>query len=140
MDEAQELARRVAAAIYERDRVAHALGIEVEDIGPGFARVAFSVREDMLNGHDICHGGMLFALADTAFAYACNARNQSTVALQCTITFSTAGKLGERLTAVARERALGGRTGTYDVEVARADGKVLAFFRGTSYRIDGSIV
>jgi len=114
------------------------MGIDLLEVRSGFARVAFTVRDDMLNGYETCHGGFLFALADTAFAYACNSHNRPTVALQCTISYAAPARAGERLTATAQERALGGRTGTYDVEVQRVDGTVLAFFRGTSYRVNAA--
>jgi acyl-CoA thioesterase len=140
MNDVDALAARVGAAMFDRDRAAHTLGIEILDLRAGFARLAFTVREDMLNGHDVCHGGFLFALADTAFAYACNSHNDSNVALQCSISFSSAARLSERLTASAQERVLGGRTGTYDCEVLRDDGSVVALFRGTSYRVRGSVV
>ena len=140
VSEEDELAARVTAAMFARDRAAHALGIEVLETRPGYCAVSFVVREDMLNAHDICHGGFVFALADAAFAYACNSRNVANVALQCSISFAGPTPLGARLVATARERALGGRTGTYDVEVTDESGKVLAFFRGTSYRIAATIV
>ncbi len=136
----EALAARVAAAMFERDRAAQATGIEILEVRAGFARLAFTVREDMLNGHDLCHGGFIFTLADTAFAYACNSHNDVNVALQCSISFATAARLGERLFATAQERVLGGRTGTYDGEVSREDGSVVALFRGTSYRIKGTVV
>jgi acyl-CoA thioesterase len=139
-EDEQALAVRVAEAMYSRDRAARMLGVEILEVRPGFARLAFTVRDEMLNSHGVCHGGFLFTLADTAFAYACNARNASTVALQCSITFSAPGNPGECLTAIASERAGGGRTGTYDVEVRRDDHTIVALFRGTSYRITGSIV
>lgn len=140
MNDDDALAARVGAAMFERDRASHGLGMEILDVRAGFARIAFTVREDMLNGHDLCHGGFLFALADTAFAYACNSRNAANVALQCSISFAASARLGERLTATAQERALGGRTGTYDGEVLRADGSLVALFRGTSYRVKGHSV
>jgi len=138
--EADALARRVAAAMYERDVAARGLGIEIVAVAAGFARVAFLVRPDMLNGHALCHGGFVFALADTAFAYACNGRNDVNVALQCSISFSAPGREGERLEAVARERAYGGRTGTYDVEVSGPAGSPIAYFRGTSYRLNATVL
>jgi acyl-CoA thioesterase len=116
------------------------MGIEILEVRAGFARVAFVVRDDMLNGHDIAHGGFIFALADTAFAYACNSHNRVTIALQCTISFSNPGKPGARVTATAVERTKGGRTGTYDVDVLDDDGITLAMFRGTSYGVSGSLV
>jgi acyl-CoA thioesterase len=125
--------------MYARDLALQALGIEIVEIGEGFARAAFTVRADMVNGHAVCHGGLLFTLADSAFAYACNSRNDSTVALQCSISFVAPARVGERIEAVARERTLGGRTGTYDVEVTGPNGSV-ALFRGISYRIKGSVI
>ncbi len=125
--------------MYARDLALQALGIEIVEIGEGFARATFTVRADMVNGHDVCHGGLLFTLADSAFAYACNSRNDSTVALQCSISFVAPARVGERIEAVARERTLGGRTGTYDVEVTGPNGSV-ALFRGISYRIKRSVI
>lgn len=140
MSEEDVLAERVAEAMYERDRAAQSMGIEILEVRAGFARVAFTVREQMLNGHAICYGGFVFGLADTAFAYACNSRNDACVALQCSISFVAPGCAGARLVATARERARGGRTGTYDVEVSDDAGNVLAFFRGTSYRVASKVV
>jgi acyl-CoA thioesterase len=134
-----ELAKRARDAMYARDLAVQALGIEIVEIGEGFARATFIVRADMVNGHDVCHGGLLFTLADSAFAYACNSRNDSTVALQCSISFVAPARVGERIEAVARERTIGGRTGTYDVEVTGPRGSV-ALFRGVSYRIKGSVI
>lgn len=125
--------------MFERDRAAQAMGITVEEVRMGFARCGMTVREDMLNGHDIAHGGFIFGLADTAFAYACNSRNQVNVALQCTISFAAPGRAGDRLTAVAEEKTRSNRTGTYDVAVSGADGTVLALFRGTSYRVNATV-
>ena len=140
MSDEQALAARVVAAMYARDRAAQSFGIEVLETGVGFSRVAFTVRDEMMNAHETAHGGYIFALADTAFAYACNSRNQSCVALQCTISFAAPARTGMRLVATANERALGGRTGTYDIEVTDEDGAVLAFFRGTSYRVSATII
>ncbi len=135
-----DLARRVAEAMFANDRAARMLGIEVSEVAPGFAKCTMTVSESMLNGHDICHGGLIFTLADTAFAYACNSRNENTVALQCSISFAAPSRAGDRLTAVAEERAGGGRTGTFDVTVSAPSGSLVALFRGTSYRISGSLV
>ena len=140
MDEENALAARVAAAMFARDKAAHTLGLEILETGVGFSRVAFTIREDMLNAHNTAHGGYVFALADAAFAYACNSRNQSNLALQCSISFAAPALEGMRLIATARERARGGRTGTYDIEVTNEAGDVIAFFRGTSYRVASSIV
>jgi acyl-CoA thioesterase len=133
-------AGRVAAAMYERDRASQQNGIELEEVRFGYARCAFTVREEMLNGHDVCHGGYVFLLADTAFAYACNSRNDTNVALNCSISFVAATRAGQRLTAVATERARSKKTGTYDVEVSSADGATVALFRGTSYRLESSVI
>jgi acyl-CoA thioesterase len=132
------VALRARDAMYARDRASRALGIEILEIHAGFAHAAFTVREDMLNGHDVCHGGLLFMLADSAFAYACNSRDVSTLALQGSISFSAPARLGERIDAIARERALGGRTGTYDVELTGPKGTI-ALFRGVSYRVSGTV-
>jgi acyl-CoA thioesterase len=135
---ADALAARARDAMYARDRATQMLGIEIVEVRAGFARVAFTIRDDMLNGHDVAHGGLLFTLADSAFAYACNSRNDATVALQGSISFAAPARLGERVEAVARERTLGGRTGTYDVEVTGPSGTV-ALFRGVSYRVSGKV-
>ncbi len=131
---------RVAAAMYAEDRAAQALGIRIEEVAPQQARVTMTVREDMLNSHGICHGGILFALADTAFAYACNSENESTLALSCSISFASAARLGEVLTAVGTATVRQGRTGVYDVRVSADDGRTVAVFRGQSYRITGETV
>jgi len=130
---AQALADAVHEQMYARDHAAQALGITVEAIGPGFARCRMAVRQDMVNGHATCHGGITFTLADAAFAYACNACNRATVAQGAQISFIAPARLGEVLIASAREQSRSGRIGIYDVEVARDDGTVVALFRGTSY-------
>jgi acyl-CoA thioesterase len=135
-----ELARRVARAMFAKDHAARGLGIEIRDVGEGRAALSMVVRPDMLNGHAIAHGGFVFTLADTAFAYACNSRNESTVALQCSISFARAAREGELLVAVAQERTRANRTATYDVSVATADGETVALFRGTAYRVSGAHV
>jgi acyl-CoA thioesterase len=134
------LVARVVAAMYARDRVAQALDIALEEVRTGYARCAMTVREDMLNGHDICHGGYLFTLADTAFAYACNSRNDVNVALQCSIAFSAPAHVGDRLVATCEERSKSKRTGTYDVTVTGTDGATLALFRGTSYQVNANVI
>jgi acyl-CoA thioesterase len=128
-------AARVAAAMFERDRAATHTGIVLEEVRFGYARCRFTVTEAMLNGHDVCHGGFVFMLADTAFAYACNSRNDAHVALACSISFSAAARRDEVLTAVAEERTRSNRTGTYDVTVYGPTGDTVALFRGTSYRL-----
>jgi acyl-CoA thioesterase len=139
-DEAAALARRVAERMFENDRASHGLGMRIVDVGPGFARLAMTVRGDMVNGHAICHGGFIFALADSAFAFACNSYNFSTVAQGCTIEYVAPAREGDVLTAIGRERSLAGRTGVYDIEVSNQQGQTIALFRGKSYRIKGHIV
>ena len=138
--EACELAARVAAAMYERDTASRGLGIEISQVGPGRAELTMPVRADMLNGHAICHGGFIFTLADSAFAFACNSYNFNTVASGCAIDFVAPAREGDVLTARAHERALAGRTGVYDVEVTNQRGETVALFRGKSYRIKGHLV
>ena len=135
-----EVAEAVRSAMYARDHAAQALGITVEEIGPGFARCRMVVRRDMLNGHDSCHGGLTFTLADTAFAYACNSYDRATVALAAQISFTAPARFGDVLLATAREQSRAGRTGVYDVEVSTADGRVVALFRGTSYETRGAVI
>ena len=136
----QGVADAVRTGMYERDRAAQALGITVEAIGPGFARCRMRVRDDMVQGHATCHGGLTFTLADTAFAYACNAYNRATVALGAEIAFLAPARAGDLLSAAARERSRSGRTGIYDVEVTKDDGSLVALFRGTSYETRGAVV
>ena len=136
------LARACAEAMYSRDRAAQTIGIAIEEVRTGYARLAMTIDETMLNGHDIAHGGATFTLADTAFAYACNSRNEPNVALQCSISFTTAARLGDRLVSVGEERAGGkGRTGVYDITVTREDdGELVAMFRGVCYRVKGTVL
>jgi acyl-CoA thioesterase len=136
---AQAIADSVGEAISRHDGVAVMLGIVLEEIRPGYARVRMTVRPDMLNSHGIGHGGMTFALADTGFAYAGNSRNHVSVAQHCSITFLRATRAGDVLTAVAEERGQFGRTGIYDVTVTNQDGDVVALFRGNGRTIEGAI-
>ncbi|MBV9103392.1 MAG: hydroxyphenylacetyl-CoA thioesterase PaaI [Candidatus Eremiobacteraeota bacterium] len=130
---ADALACRIAGVMYGRDYAAQSMGIEVLEVREAFAVLSMRVRRDMLNGHVIAHGGAVFALADTAFAYACNSRNEPTVALQCTISFTRAAREGETLIARAEERARTRRTSTYDVTIATDGGETIALFRGVGY-------
>nr|WP_086065992.1 hydroxyphenylacetyl-CoA thioesterase PaaI [Bordetella genomosp. 8] len=136
----QALAVAVADAMYAADAATRALGMRLDAVGPGHATLTMPVRGDMLNGHRTCHGGFIFSLADSAFAFACNSRNVSTVASGCTIDFLAPAREGDVLTAHAQERSLAGRTGVYDVAVSKQDGQAVALFRGRSYRIKGQIV
>lgn len=133
--------RAVGAALAARDAAARLLGITLEEIAEGFATMSMTVRDDMLNGHALCHGGFIFTLADTAFAHACNSRNRATVAAAAEIAFLSPGRPGEVLVAVARERAAAGRTGIYDVDVTeRTSGRQVALFRGRSQQIQGEVI
>ena len=138
--EAHALAERVSAAMYSRDTASKALGMQIVKVAAGYAELTMPVRADMLNGHAICHGGFIFTLADSAFAFACNSYNFNTVASGCGIDFVAPAREGDVLTARARERALAGRTGVYDVEVANQRGETVALFRGKSYRIRGHLI
>ncbi len=139
-DDALMLARRCAEAMWANDRATRGLGMELIEVGPGRAIVAMTVRESMANGQGICHGGFIFALADSAFAFACNAYGPITVAQHCSVTFLRPGKVGDRLIASAVERTRAGRSGIYDVSVTRADGTLIAEFRGHSRVVDGTWV
>lgn len=139
-DSPEVLAEETARAMWPRDRAAQMLGLRILTIRPGYARLAMTVRPDMVNGHHICHGGLIFTLADTAFAYACNSYNKNTVASACHIDFLAPGKEGEILEAEAIEQSLSGRTGVYDVTVRTRTGRTVALFRGKSYRINGEVI
>ena len=136
---AQALAERVAAGMYARDRASQGMGIRIVRVAPGEAELTMTVRADMVNGHAICHGGFVFTLADSAFAYACNSHNANTVAAGCAIEFLASTRLGDVLTARARERVLVGRSGICDVDVTNQDGETVAVFRGKSARIRGHV-
>jgi acyl-CoA thioesterase len=116
------------------DAASRMLGIELLDYGAGWARVQLTIRDDMVNGHDICHGGVIFSLADTAFACACNSWGPVTVAAGADISFVAPGRLGDRLTAEARVRARYGHHGIYDVAVTRGE-QLIAEFRGRSHEL-----
>lgn len=129
----QETARRCAETMLAADRAGTMLGIELRSVAPGAGEVTMTVRPDMVNGWDICHGGLIATLADTAFAVACNSRGRVVVAAGFDIAFLEPGRLGDQLVATAQERALRGRSGLYDVSVTRAsDGATLAELRGRS--------
>jgi phenylacetic acid degradation protein PaaD len=130
--DAIEIAERGAAAMWAGDRASQALGIAVTDVSPGRATATMTVTATMVNGHAIAHGGYVFLLADTAFAFACNTYGQVTVARAADITFVAPAREGDVLVAIARERHRAGRNGIYDVTVRRVDGGVVAEFRGHS--------
>jgi acyl-CoA thioesterase len=135
-----ELARATAAAMYENDACSRALGLEILEVRPGYARLRMAVRDDFLNGHQICHGGLIFTLADSTFAFACNTYNMNTVAAGCSIEFLKPVPRGEVLTAEAIEQTLSGRTGIYDIRVMNRAGETVAMFRGKSAQIKGNLI
>ncbi len=140
-DRSRALAERVGRAMLAQDNASRALGMVLEEIAPGRARLRMTVRDDMINGHAICHGGLIFTFADSAFAFACNARNHVTVAAGAEIHFISPASKGETLVAAARERANAGRSGIYDVEVTEAGtGRLVALFRGRAHRVQGTVI
>ena len=138
-EQPQRVAERSAQALFERDRASQALGMRLLEVGPGRARVVMTVRPDMLNGHDVCHGGIVFALADSTFAFACNSYNENTVAAAGAIDFLAAARAGDELTAEASELWRTRRNGIYEISVRNQRGERVALFRGRSYRIDGQV-
>ncbi len=133
----EDIARACTEAMWAEDDASKGLGMEIVEVGPGCATLAMTVRPDMVNGQRICHGGFIFTLADSAFAFACNSHNERVVAAQGQITFIKPGRLGDRLVATAREITRGGRSGIYDVRVA-VDDTVIAEFRGHSRVVPGT--
>jgi acyl-CoA thioesterase len=133
----QQTADFVRERMFANDRAARSLGMRVTAIAPGSATVTMTVREDMLNGHDICHGGLITTLADTAFAYGCNSYNEVTVASGFSMDLMAPGRAGELLAAHCVEVSKAGRTGVYDVEVRNPRNERIAVFRGRSYTIKG---
>jgi acyl-CoA thioesterase len=133
---AQDIADAAARAMFARDVAVQALGISIVEIRPGYARASMRVRPDFLNGHDICHGGFVFTLADTAFAYACNSYGRPTVAAAGSIDFLRPVRAGDQLTATAQERSRSKRSGIYDVSVENQHQSLIAVFRGRSNEID----
>lgn len=133
----QERAERSVDALLAGDQASKGLNMTIEKTAPGEAIVTMPVTDQLLNGHKTCHGGYIFTLADSAFAFACNSYNQSTVAQHCSVTFLAPGFGGDTLRAHAKERARAGRSGIYDVEVTNQKGEVIAEFRGNSRTIRG---
>ena len=133
----KDRAERSLAAMWAKDVASTWAGMEVVSVDEGFAELRLAVAGNHANGHDICHGGVIFMLADSAFAFACNSRNQVTVAQCATIAFLAPGRLGDVLTATAREVAVQGRSGVYDVDVINQHGAPIAQFRGLSRRMRG---
>jgi acyl-CoA thioesterase len=139
MGDPQAVAEASARSLYAQDRASQALGMRIVEVRPGYACLAMAVRADMVNGHKICHGGLIFTLADSAFAFACNTYDLVTVASSASIEFLLPGRLGDELTAIAEERSRSKRTGVYDVAVRNQRGECVAMFRGRSHEIGGRV-
>ena len=135
----KERAQKSAEAMWNNDQASAWFGMRIVEIDEGFAMLSLTVEKKHTNGHGICHGGVTFALADSAFAFACNSRNQSTVAQHNTISYTSPVRLGDVLTATAKEISLIGRNGIYDVEVTNQEGLAVAQFRGCSRAIRGTL-
>ncbi len=133
----EQIARRCADIMWPDDHAARGLGMAIVAVGPGTATLTMTVRQDMVNGHGTCHGGFIFAVADSTFAYACNSFNHRAVAAGVDINFLAPAHLGDLLTAHGHARHQGGRSGVYDIEVSNQDGKLVAVFRGRAARIKG---
>ena len=136
----QTLAERVRDGMFANDQASRGLGMEIVAVGPGYAKITMPVREDMLNGFRICHGGFITTLADSAFAFSCNSYNEQTVASGVSVDFMAPGKPGDLLTAEAKEVFVAGRTGVYDIVVTNQKGDLIAVMRGKSYRLKGRAV
>jgi len=140
MSEADQLARRVADTLLAREGTGPAWGLVIDEAREGYARVRMTLRDDMLNGHKTAHGGMIFSLADSAFAYACNSRNETTVAQHASISFLAPARAGDVLVAEAQELSRAGKSGVYQVSVKTAEGAVLAEFTGLSRTVGGPVI
>jgi len=132
-----ELAKAIGAKMLKEDNASKHLGIEIVEVRQGYARLSMAVSENHVNGHKVAHGGLIFTLADSAFALACNSYNQNALAQHCTITFTAPGHLGDELSAEATERHSKGRSGIYDVRVINQNDDIIAEFRGNSRTIKG---
>ena len=136
----RQLAEACAQTLYSRDNASQQAGMKLESSAPGKSIVSMAVRQDMVQGHNTCHGGYMFALADSAFAFACNTYNEPSVAIGCTIDYVAPARLGDVLTATATERSRSGRPGNYDVDIHNQEGHLIALFHGKSYRVRGQIL
>ena len=134
---AQQTAEHVRDGMFANDRASKMLGLQITAVGPGHATLTMTVRDDMLNGHDICHGGLVTTLADTCFAYACNSYDELTVASSFSVDLMAPGRRDDLLTASGIEVSKGGRTGLYDVTVTNQRDERIAVFRGRSYTMKG---
>ena len=135
-----ELARACVDAMYANDMASQNIGITVDQVREGYARLNLPITTAMLNGHGICHGGYIFTLADTAFACACNTRNEANLAQKCTIEYKRPGKAGDKLTATAEHQSQDDRYGIYQVKVTDQDGNFIALFEGQSCRVRGTLL
>ncbi|HWI80291.1 MAG TPA: hydroxyphenylacetyl-CoA thioesterase PaaI [Ramlibacter sp.] len=141
MADTHELAAKVGASMFAVDRASKDfMGLELVSCEPGRAVMRMTVRDEMLNGHEICHGGLIFTLADSTFAFACNSHNKVTVASGCSIEFLKPARAGDVLTCEGVERVLQGRHGIYDMKVNNQQGEIVAMFRGKSTTIQGTVV
>ena len=138
--DANELAKRCAEQMWSEDRASQHLGMQIDSVGEGVAVLSMTVNNSMVNGHKICHGGYIFTLADSAFAFACNSQNESAVAASAGIEFLRPAYEQDRLTASARCVHQGGRNGIYDVTVVNQDDKIIAHLRGRSARINKPVI
>ncbi|MFS8047377.1 hydroxyphenylacetyl-CoA thioesterase PaaI [Rhizobium sp. BR 314] len=136
----QELAQACAKSMWEDDNATRLLGMEVTAVAPGEATISMDVTEAMTNGHGTCHGGYIFTLADSAFAFACNTYNQRTVGQHCSVTYISPAFRGDRLTAAAREVSRRGRGGIYDIAITNQHGEQIAEFRGHSRSVKGTLL
>ncbi|PJJ59121.1 hydroxyphenylacetyl-CoA thioesterase PaaI [Hymenobacter chitinivorans] len=135
-----ELAEAVKERMLQNDAFSRLLGLEVDEVGPGYCRLHFTVRPDMLNGFQALHGGVTFSAADSAFAFACNSHGRHSVGLSVTIDYLEAGKLGDVITVEAREEGLKHKVGVYAIRLTNQHGTLLALFKGTAYRTSNEIV
>lgn len=140
MKQADAMASKIAAKMLASEGLGSALGIKIEEVRVGYARLGMTIRGDMTNGHDMVHGGMIFTLADTAFAYACNSRNQASVAASASIIFLAPAHVGDRLVAEAVEQLTSGRSGAYSVTVTKEDGTPVAQFQGHSRTLGRQVI
>lgn len=134
------LAKAAAEVMWREDNASKWLGMKIEEVRPGYARLSMTVTANMVNGHNLCHGGLIFTLADSTFAFASNSHNQRAVAAGCAIEFLAPAFLGDVLTAEGVEQALRGRTGVYDMKVTNQKSELIALFRGKSATIKGLLV
>lgn len=140
MQTAEQLAQSCAAAMFERDHASRHLGMRLITVAPGRADMEMTVTEQMIQGHGSCHGGYIFTLADSSFAFACNTYDQATVGMAGSIDYIAPARLGDTLLASASEQSRSGRTGNYDVRISNQNGELIALFHGKSYTVRGTVI